>query len=592
MLKLTTLIPSLVACSVLAVSTARAEDPAPPAPPAPTSPPAEDASTPPAAASTPPPAVPLVPPSEPPPAAVSTEEAEALRERIHELEGRVDEVEKKSALQRLELSGDYRTSLARYWYHGASPDSNPYGPPEVVDLENEEQWLHRVRIMIKAQPSERFRFRGRMSVFKRYGTNTTTPSPVDFSQGRVPSDTSLRMDRFWLDWFITPKVALSFGRISYSDGSPAELRENLDKPDATWGLTMVDGEYETFDLTAQLAPQVLVRGFYAAWAFPRNDDLFSSSLFLRSDTENLRIIGGNADVTIPSAKLFAQLGAYYVPKFRPFSIPLPSLAYYQNPAANPENAPPPLDGSLVFPSSLPESLGSYGNVSLFVMARDIAGLDLFAGGSLGFLNPNGEAIKYRGFAFDPATGQPILDESGLPMEVPMLTLVGADQGLWQRGPDGQVTSFDATPASRLTTFLYLGGRWTVPVGSTYAPKLGLEFNRSSRYAISFAQSNDLLTNKLATRGDAWEAYVIQPIGERAFLRVDWTYINAKYTSGTPGNLAGATGFFGSPDTPPGSNPGDPTDAGAKAFAHDGTSPAVNPSGQRLHVVAATIHVNF
>jgi len=496
----------------------------------------------------------------------SPEDAD-LRFRLRELEERLDEVEKHSTLQRLEWSGDYRTSLARYYYHGASPDSNPYARPTIVDLRNEEQWLHRLRLMIKAQPSKHFRFRGRASVFKRFGTNTTTPSPVDFSQGRVPSDTTLRMDRFWLDWFVTPKIALSFGRISYSDGSPAELRENLEKPDATWGLTMVDGEYETFDLTAQISPEFLVRGFYASWAFPRNDDLFSSSLFLDNGTDNLRIIGGNADLVIPSAKLFVQLGAYFVPKFRPFAIPLPNPAFYADPNANPTNEPPPLDGSLVFPSSLPDSLGSYGNLSLFVMLRDLAGFDLFAGGALGFLDPNGEAIKYRGFAPDGS-------------EQPILTLVGADQGTWVFDAQGN-PMFDNEPASHLTTFVYLGGRWTIPAGGAYAPKLGLEYNRSSRYAISFAQSTDLLTNKLATRGEAWEVYFIQPVGERAFLRLDWTYIDAKFTSGMPGNLAGATGFFGSPDNP--MNP---------MSAHGGTSPPVDASGQRLHALSATVHVNF
>lgn len=526
---------------------------------------------------------PALPASEP--ADAGAELAEQLRQRTRELEKRVDELEKKGALQRLELSGDYRTSLARYWYHGDSPDSNPLVPSDhrAVDLENREQWLHRVRFMIKAQPSERFRFRGRMSVFKRYGTNTTTPSPVDFSQGRVPSDTSVRMDRFWLDWFVTDKVALSFGRISYSDGSPAELRESLEKPDATWGLTMVDGEYETVDVTAQVAPQLLVRGFYASWAFPRNDDLFSSSLFLDSSVPNLRILGGNADLNLPEQKLFAQLGAYVVPEFRPFSIPLPNPAFYLNPAANPTNAPPPLDGSLVFPSTLPESLGWYANLSLFVMLRDLHGIDAFAGGALGFLRPNDEAISYRGF--DPM-GR--VDANGLPIEVPMLTLVGADRGMWVPDGQGGLVYSTGAKADHTTTFLYLGGRWTVPAGGVYAPKIGLEYNRASRYAISFAQTGDLLTNKLATRGSAWEAYVIQPIGERAFLRLDWMYIDAKYTSGMPGNIAGATGFFGTPD-----NPLAPPDmAVATGAAHGGTSPQVLPGGQHLHVLAATIHVSF
>lgn len=497
----------------------------------------------------------------------SAERDDERDRRIRELEDRLDDVERHSALQRLEWSGDYRTSLARYWYHGASPDSNPYAPPTIIDGRTDEQWLHRARLMIKAQPSANFRFRGRVSVFKRYGTNTTTPSPQDFSQGRVPSDTSLRMDRFWLDWFITPRIALSFGRISYSDGSPAELRENLEKPDATWGLSMVDGEYETVDLTAQLSSNILIRGFYASWAFPRNDDLFSSSLFLDSDVRNLRIIGGNADFSLPSAKLFAQLGAYFVPKFRPFAIPLPNPAYYQNPDPNPTNAPPPLDGSLVFPSSLPDSLGSYGNLSLFLMARDLAGLDLFASVALGFLDPNGEAIKYRGFAPDGS-------------EQPILTLAGADQGLWEFDAQGNPT-FRSGEADKLTRFLYLGARYKLPVGGTYAPKLGLEYNYGSRYMISFAQSTDLLTNKLATRGSAWEAYLIQPITDRTFLRLDWQFIDAEYTSGTPGNLAGATGFFGSPDNPM-----------APMQAHGGTSPPVPPGGQYLHALSATIHANF
>jgi hypothetical protein len=515
------------------------------------------------------------------PPGVSVQQLTSLKTRIAELENRLDDVERSTGLQRLQWTADYRSSLASYWYHGASPDSNPYAAPTIVNLRNREQWLHRVRLGIKAQPNKSFRFRGRLSVFKRFGSNVSTPSPQDFSQGRVPSDSTLRMDRFWLDWFITPKVALSVGRISYSDGSPAELREYLTAPDATWGLTMVDGEYETVDLTVQALPQVLVRGFYAAWAFPRNDDLFSSSLFLNSGTENLRIIGGNADVTLAEGKFFSQLGFYAVPRFRPFAIPLPSPAFYSDPNANPNNAPPPLDGSLVFPSRLPSSLGSYANASLFIMARDIHGLDLFAGGSLGWLAPNDQAIWYRGFAPDGS-------------EQPVLTLVGADTGLWniERNAQGQPLIDPATQrprgtfdtrkaASKLTHFGYLGARWRLPIADFPAPLIGLEYNRASRYHISFAQSTDLLTNKLAVRGSAWEAYVLQPVTERAFLRIDWTLIDAQYTSGTPGNIAGASGFFGSPDNPMSS-----------ASAHGGTSPSVAPGGQYLHALSATLHVSL
>jgi len=518
-----------VATLALALSATRAsaDDPPTDAGPAPATPP------PPPAPAEPAPTEPVAEVAAPP----TADEASSLRSRIRELEDRVDEVERHAALQRLEWSGDYRTTLSSFWYHGASPDGNPYAPPVVIDDRNQEQWLHRVRLMIKAQPSERFRFRGRMAVFKRFGSNTATPSPQDFSESRIPRDSAVRMDRFWLDWFITPKLALSFGRISYSDGSPAELRENLAQPDATWGLTMVDGEYETVDLTYQPTRALLLRGFYASWAFPRNDDLFSSNLFLNSSTDNLRIIGGNADINVPSANLFAQLGAYFVPKFRPFTIPIPNPM----PPANPANNPPPLDGSLVFPTSMPDSLGTYANLSLFVMLRDVAGFDLFAGGALGFLDPNNEAIGY-----------PLAPDGS---SVPVLALASADPG-----------------ANHVTKFVYTGGRWTLPFGGARAPKLGAEYNYGSRYSISFAQPTDTLTNKLANRGSAFEAYYIQPIDERTFLRASWLFIDTKYTGG----------FFGAPDPDPAS--GQPP--------HGGTSPPVNPTGQTLHALSITLHAGF
>jgi hypothetical protein len=115
----------------------------------------------------------------------------------------------------------------------------------------------------------------------------------------------------------------------------------------------------------------------------------------------------------------------------------------------------------------------------------------------------------------------------------------------------------------------------------HAPKIGLEYNYASRYAISFAQPTDLLTNKLAVRGSAWEGYYIQPINESAFLRLDVQYIDANYTSGMPGNIAGATGFFGIPDNPM-----------APMSAHGGTSPPVAPGGQHLTALSMTMNATF
>jgi len=517
-------IPATLLFAWLAIADTASADPEAPPPPAPAAPPGEppmpEAAAPadpappaaePAADAAPPVAAPAAD-AAPPAASANAEELALLKERLRDLEQRFNTTERKAALQRLEWSADFRSGVATYRYRGPDPSGarNPDGTPVTIRDTNAEQWLQRARFSVKAEPNRSLRLRARMTMFKRYGSNTATLFPQDFSESQIPRDAALRLDRIWLDWFIAPRVALSLGRISYSDGSPAELRENLEKPDATWGQQMVNGEYDTVDLTFQASREVLVRLFYASWAFPKNDDLFSSYLFLNNGTDNLRIIGGNMDIHGPDESGFTlQLGAYYVPKFRPFVIPIPS----PNPPPNPSNSPPPFDGSLVFPSAMPSSLGSYGNVSALALLRDAGGhgIDLFAAVAVGFLSPNGDAIGYP------------IGPNG--ETVPLLTLAGGDFGA------------KGDPGTRRTQFLYAGGRLRLPIArAAVAPKLGFEVNYGSRYMISFAQPSFDLTNKLATRGMAYETYLIQPINKHLFFKLDYQQIRSSYSGG----------FFGSP----------------------------------------------
>ncbi len=276
-----------------------------------------------------------VPPPPPPEQDISD-----LTARLRDAEERLDKIENASDQQRIFWSGSYRTSVAGFKYKGPSPDGarDLMGQPIQVEDTNSEQRLHRLRLDLRAKPLPNVRFTGRLVMFKRFGQNSATPFPQDQGDTAIPRDTGLRVERAWLDWFITPNIALSAGRISYSDGPPAELTENLERADATWGQQMVDGEFDTVDLTVTLSDRILGRLFYASWAFARNDDLFSENLFLNSGTGNLRIYGGNIDIRTPElGDHFIQLGAYTVPKFRPFFVPIP------NPGAppNPSGTPPP-----------------------------------------------------------------------------------------------------------------------------------------------------------------------------------------------------------------------------------------------------------
>lgn len=90
------------------------------------------------------------------------------------------------------------------------------------------------------------------------------------------------------------------------------------------------------------------------------------------------------------------------------------------------------------------------------------------------------------------------------------------------------------PDSHLGGALYTGIRYDVTKSRT---KIGLEYNRGSKYWINFTPaSDDVWTSKLGTRGSVYEAYVIQELFRPAVspkglvdIRVGYQYYNFDYT---------------------------------------------------------------
>ncbi|MBK8009974.1 MAG: DUF3373 family protein [Deltaproteobacteria bacterium] len=452
-----------------------------------------------------------------------------LEDRLADMEDRLDQAEKKTILDRILWSGEYRTILNAFRYKG--PTSNPY---DLTDPSNplsrrrikkttSEVWSHRLSLGLSAEPVRSLRLTGRLVMFKHFGDGDTAPFITDFSAARVPRDSALRFDQLWLDWFALDWLAISAGRIAYTEGNPNELRENSTVRRATWGLQMVDGEYETINLTFNLEhilPSLYARLFYASWFFDDDNDVFGGFGFLDSGTDNLRIFGGNLELTIPGVgKNFVQIGFYTVPRFRPFFLPIPDPAF--QPSNDPTHAPAPLNGSLLFPDALPDDMGAYQNASALVEFYDFldSGLDWFCAGAIGMLHPNGRGISYE-LPVPTADPNEVVRQS-----TPFLFL--ASQG-----------------DSGTTYFVYAGARYTLPIDP--AVKLGFEFNAASRYWISFAQQTDHLTTKLATRGRAYEAYAILPFNDQLFMRASYLLIDSDYQSGFFGPNPAITGSTAPP----------------------------------------------
>lgn len=77
--------------------------------------------------------------------------------------------------------------------------------------------------------------------------------------------------------------------------------------------------------------------------------------------------------------------------------------------------------------------------------------------------------------------------------------------------------------------IYTGLRYTIPVAALKHPKVGFEYNHGSRYWFSFTQGSIELYNKLATRGDVYDFYYIQPFSKYLFLRAGYTLLDYNYT---------------------------------------------------------------
>ncbi|WP_321368359.1 DUF3373 family protein [uncultured Desulfuromusa sp.] len=125
------------------------------------------------------------------------------------------------------------------------------------------------------------------------------------------------------------------------------------------------------------------------------------------------------------------------------------------------------------------------------------------------LVPNGEAGMFGGLGTD-AVYEAILSDDG--SEVYMIP-TRAENDDTQNGYG-----------------VYIGMQIPVPMG-----KFGLEYNYGSKYWTPFNQTqDDILGNKLVTRGHAAEAYYLFEINRNAFIKAGAIYYDFEYTgSGSP-----------------------------------------------------------
>ena len=415
--------------------------------------------------------------------------SEASKE-VETLKGQVKKVEDKSLGKWLTIGGDYRFRFDSLrgeipaYYQYMSPTSMPALMPSSKPT-NDSLMTNRFGLNLKAKATEDVTVTSRLLMYKTTGSQTDDAtnegffadrsSVLDGTIGHVPSDNALLVDQVFATWSNIADLPMWFsvGRRPSTGGAPTNLRQNNERP-GNGGVPGLLVDYAFDGMTLGYAPDIdALPGAYAKICYGRGFEAGYDYYNNLKDTDMV----GIAVVAIDTDPI--------------------RFDFQWNRGIN------------IFdnPNNVGEELGDidwYGLGALSTLKNvGIGNLHLFASTGMSVTHPNGKHA--------------MMDFGSGPQDT------GA--GLLVNGSD----TSDETGYSA-----YLGMRYDLPTGT----KLGAEYNYGSEYWMPFdPAADDMWTSKLGTRGNVYEAYVIQelklkPISSyfsKAFFRLGYQYYDFQYT---------------------------------------------------------------
>ena len=308
----------------------------------------------------------------------------------------------------------------------------------------------------------------------------------DGTLGHVPSSGLLEVDRAYATWsnIADQPLWISVGRRPATNGAPSNLRLNNERP-GNGGTPALLVDYAFDGMTLGWAPDIeALPGAYAkvcyGRAFESGYDKPSPSSNSLADTDML----GIAVIPIDTDPLRVWL--QWNRGMNIFDFPVMNNTAFGNTG----------------PSVNLGSIDWYGAGFMSTIKNVGPGkLNFFGDIGTSITHPNDKVSTNAGF-----------------------------EGLMT----GQFFAQEA-PTDKTGWAGYVGARYDLDTTKT---KLGLEYNHGSKNWITFAPAaDDMWTSKLGTRGDVYEAYLIQELNlkpissylSKAFFRVGYQYYNFDYT---------------------------------------------------------------
>lgn len=420
-----------------------------------------------------------------------------VRDDLDRLEKKISVLERKVSKMKIHFGGDFRFRYDNVeWkirpYMQPDMEGN-YNPVPAMTFKNSESYTWRLRFKFGAEISDTLHFAGRLNAYRLYGGGEVpvfngTPESVltSFNSTRIPTSNIVRVERAYFTY--TPKaipLILTVGRQSATDGPPREVKLDMVRQ-ATPPSLLIDAEIDGLMLGLNLTRMGLPdgsrlrvcygvgfeSGFGAGGNAKGKYVMTPMGSGMITDLEDSKVVGGCLDLVFPIGFTELKLNGGYFKMQDLTDIPSGLTTNFPNFMDN--NAQ-----SVTATANLGD-MDVYG----FCLIHDTDWVTYFLSMGWNKSHPNGKQSAY-GFG----------------------GLLG--------NPDGSETGMS----------YYAGIK--VPLRVIPA-NIGVEYNHGDKHWWSYTSGADDVSNKLATRGDVWEAYVNYDIEKHFKLRAGYVHYDYDY----------------------------------------------------------------
>ncbi|MCG9728362.1 DUF3373 domain-containing protein [Shewanella sp. Isolate13] len=501
------------------------------------------------------------------------QQLEDITNELDDLNDRVDQNERHTALDRIELTGDFRTkahslhyrnvtwnpaikvnfndfgakamagdfgmpndpssplgkmmaadpNLAAAFQNGQLQGIMPYvlAPKTVQDIDNDIFYTTRLRLNLKAKVWDNVSFAGRLSMYKNWGDSTGVQVfdswrsfTMDGTNSGNTSGDWLRVERAYFDWknINGSPLYLSIGRRPSTYGPPTQYREN-EKRGGTPSGHLVNFNFDGATLGYKLGELTGVDGQVVRICYGQGfeSQWGNGEMFGDIVTKDTHLGGFNIDA-INDGKNFLQ--------FTLFGAKDVNDGFKGTMAF-------PIQLAGIFAPTMYQDMQKFSNFNFEtrVQPSGVIG-DMFLGG-IGFAREEDNDVKWfisGGWTRAEGNGNAGMF-GGMLSDAVFEAQLNAD------GSEIIMMAANAEDSDAKDGYgVYVGIQIPAPYG-----KVGFEYNYGSEYWTPFTQAqDDPIGSKLATRGHVGEAYYMFDINPRMFIKLAGLYYDYEYTgSGTP-----------------------------------------------------------